>query len=345
MAVTIYDIAEACETSHATVSRALKNHPKVNTNTRKRILLAAEDLGYRPLHAALALKRGRTSTVCIVVPDLANPFFVEYVRAVEQGVVSQGYKLAIAEYAWDPDRERAGIEQVLERRYDGLVAFVTRFEPLKDVLNEAWEKRLPCVVAGLPPDIGSARLDGTCVDIRPAIERAVDHLVELGHREIVFIADWPPESGAGLDRLAALRSAFARHGLPYDEATAVVRTTGPELEEGYRAATELMNRQPATTAIIGVNDYLIVGVARALTEMGLGVPHDVSLVGTDNTWIARYWPVGLTSIDLKTEKHAAAALDILFDRLSSDEWDEPRRIGLDASLVIRESTGPARRGS
>ena len=345
MGVTIHNIAEACGTSHATVSRALKNLPVVKAETRSRILRTAKELGYRPLHSARALKHGRTNTVCVVLPDLTNPFFTEFARAVEEGVLSRGHRPAITEYAADPARERACLEQLLERRYDGIIAFFIRFEPLKDLLHEAWEGRIPCVAAGMTPDVGSGKLDGTYVNIGIGIEQAVDHLVALGHREIVFIADWLPQSGAGVDRLTAMRSAFARHGLTYDEATAVVRVTGPELEEGCRAARELMSRKPAPTAIIGVNDYLVVGVAKGLAEIGLRVPRDVSLVGADNTWIAQYWPVGLTSIDLKTKEHAAAAVEILFDRLDSDEWGDPRRIRLETSLVIRESTGPVRGGS
>ena len=343
MATTIYDIAEVCNTSHATVSRALKDHPTVNVDTRKRILRAAKELGYRPQYSARALKGGRTRTISIAVPDLANPFFVEYARAIEQGILEQGYKSAVVEFAWDPDRERSCLEQLLERRYDGAIAFVSRFEPLRDLFDEAWEKRLPCIVPGLPPDAGSAKLDGTSVDIGKGVESAVKHLVDLGHRNITFVASWARQSGAGPDRLRALQSAFAKHDLPYDEASVLFRCTGQQVQDGYDAAKELMARRPETTAILGVNDYLIAGAVRALAELGLRVPEDVSLIGADNTWIARYWPVSLTSIDLKTPEHAQAGVEILFERLATREWREPRRIRVDASLVIRESTGPVRR--
>ncbi len=345
MTATIYDIAKSCDISHVTVSRALRNHPRVKKETRKRILNAARELGYRPSHSARSLRHGKTQTVCVVLPDLTNPFFSEFARAVEEGVVAWGYGAAITEYAGDADRERTCLEHVLEGRYDGVIAFVSRFEPLKELLNEAWDRRIPCVVPGLPPDVENGRLDGTAVDIHVGIEQAVDHLVELGHREIVFVADWPVQSGAGLDRLAAMRSAFARHGLAYDETSVIVHAIGPELEEGYRAARHLMQREPATTAIICVNDYLAVGVIKGLTELGLRIPQDISLVGADNSWIARYWPVGLTSIDLKTQEHAAAVLEILFDRLGGDEWKEPRRIRLETNLVIRESSGRVRHGT
>lgn len=345
VASTIYDIARACGISHVTVSRALQNHPNVNAQTRERILCAAKELGYRPMHSARALRKGQSNVLCIVLPDLSNPSFVEFARAVEEGALGRGYQAVISEYAWDTTRERACLEGMLERRYDAVVAFVSRFEPLRELLNEAWEMRLPCVVPGLPLDVGSGKLDGCRLDMRRAVEQAVEHLVDLGHREIVFVADWPAGSGAGVDRLNALQAAFVRRQLPYDEASIVFRCTGQELQGGYDAAMELMRREPRPTAIVGVNDYLIAGVARALAEFGLRVPQDVSLVGADNTWIARYWPVSLTSIDLKTRERAEAALEILFERLNSNDWGEPRRVSLEAGLVIRESTGPARRNA
>ena len=342
---TIYDIARACDTSHATVSRALRNHPKVNAETRKRILAVARELGYRPDHAALALKQGKTNTLSVVLPDLANPFFAEFAQVVGQQAAAAGYAPAVAEHACDPDRERICLELALARRYDGVIAFVSRFEPLKDLLEEAWERRIPFVVPGLPHDIADDMIDGTYVDLHPGMEEAVDHLVAFGHRRIVLIADWSPQSGAGEERLEAMQSAFERHGLPYEEDSVVIHADGPELEQGYEAAKELMLQRPAPTAIIAVNDFLAAGVARGLAELGLRIPGDVSLVGSDNTWIARHWPTGLTSIDLKTQEHVSATMKILFDRLASDDWGEPRRARLETSLVVRESTGPVKKSA
>ncbi len=341
MAVTIYDIAKATKKSHATVSRALNNNPRIGIDTRRKILQVARELGYRPSHFGQALKSGKTRTLGVVIPDFSNPFYMEFLRGVEETCLEHKYQLVTMEYALDAAREYSCLEQMLERRCDGVIAFISRFTPLKNLLEEFWKIHLPCVVAGLPGDVGESKIDGTQVDIGKGIELAVEHLVKLGHRNIVMIASWPKESSGG-GRVEGLKVAFAKHGLRYDDESVFVHYTGNQLRDGYEATRELLTKQPDTTAIIGTNDILITGVMRYLSECGLSVPKDISLVGTDNTWIGQYWPVALTSIDCKTQIHAKSAANLLFGRLNDKQWKEPQRLTFTPSLVIRESTGKAR---
>jgi DNA-binding LacI/PurR family transcriptional regulator len=104
-----------------------------------------------------------------------------------------------------------------------------------------------------------------------------------------------------------------------------------------------MDGYPETTAIIGTSDLLMLGVYRGLLEMGLRVPDDISLVGTDDCWLSRSLPVSLTSIDMKTQQLASTAVKWFFDRIEGGDWNQPRRIVIDSGLVIRESTGKAKK--
>lgn len=336
--VTIYDIAKACNTSHATVIRALKNQPHVNDETRRRVKLAAQELGYRPSHAGKLLKSGKTHTIGLVLPDFANPYYVEFLRSIEGECFARGYQVVAIEFAMDAGRERLCLEQMLERRCDGVIFFPSRVEPLRDLFNEFWARKIPCVVIGWEMD----QIDNLTVHIDPGIHLAVDHLVGLGHRNIVLFGSWPAESGVGTVRRNALKEAFEKLGLPFRPANVFSRYTGNQLHDGQEGIKELLEKQPETTAIIGVNDYLVSGVMRGLSQLKVRVPEDISLVGTDNTWIGQNWPVALTSIDLKTADLGQQTTQLLFERLENDIWDRPQKIGIDSGLAVRESTGPVR---
>lgn len=343
MSVTIYDIAKAANTTHSTVSRALRDNPRISLKTREKIKRVARELDYRPSHAGVFLKSGKTHTVSILLPDITNPYYVQFQRALEEECFARNYQVLGMEFALDAKRERACLERMLERRSDGIVAFISRFEPLKDLVEEFWTRRLPCIVAGLPEDIGNIKVDGLYVDINHGVEMAVDHLVELGHRHIVLAASWPSECNSGKGRFVGLKRGLEKHGLNLTSASVFSRFTGNQVADGHYAAKELFKNHPETTGVIGVNDLFITGFMKGLSEMGLKVPEDVSLVGTDNTWVAQQWPVSLTSIDLNMEKQACNAADILFDRLKKQDWSQPRHAVIKSNLIIRESTCPARK--
>jgi len=343
MAITLYDIAKKANTSYGTVSRALSDHPRISLKTKKKVLKIASQLRYRPSNAGKVLRKGKTHTVGMIVPEFRNPYYIEFLTEVEKQCIDRKYRMVAIDFGKDASRERLCLEEMLQRRCDGIVTFMSRFEPLKDLIEEFWFSKMPCVVIGLPTDIGGIRIDGVTVDMGPGIEQAVDHLMELGHREIVLAASWPREGGTGGERVEGLQKAFKRHGLEYSQDSVFYRYSGDQLQDGLVTAKELLRAKPETTAIIGTNDLQATGIMRGLSTIGLSVPGDISLVGTDNTWIGQNWPVSLTSIDQNTRIQTQMATTMLFDRLKSQEWDEPTHVNMDTKLVIRESTGPVRK--
>lgn len=342
MAVTIYDIAKAVGTSHATVSRALSGRGEIGKATVEKVRRAARELGYRPDRAARMLKAGKTHSIGIILPDLSNPYCVELLQAVQDLCHARDYQIFPMDYRNDEGLARKCLEQMLERHCDGCIAGLMRFAPLRPIIEEFWASKIPLVAAGLPEDINETQVDGYRGDYSKGILEAVDHLAKLGHREIVFAGSWADEVGVASDRFAFLQAAFRDHGLKWSPKRIVRTWSGSQLEDGYTSARTIFGSQPQTTAILGINDLFCAGLMRGLSEMGLRVPADVSIVGTDDTWVAQYWPVPLTSISQCTKLQAAFAVETVFERLEAPEWGPPKRMTLVSELKMRASTAAPR---
>ena len=364
MSATIYDVAKEANTSYGTVSRALSGHSRISEKTRKKVLQVAKKLKYRPDYAARALRMGKTSIIGMILPDFTNPFYGEFLRVVEEECLARNYQILPMDYALDPKRQRLSLERMLESRCDGIVGFITRQQSIEGLLEEFWDKRIPCIMPHLPFDEAGARVDGVCIDIAAGAEQAIDHLISLGHREIsLIISDGSIRSIDSPDnfkntiyknplyqvtdvqedgRVIGLLRSFKKNGMQIGEHTVISKRSNNHLQDGAEAVRSLFKSHPSTTAIITANDLLATGALGALSELGLRVPNDVSVVSTDNSWVSQRWPVPITSIDLKTSDVAKAAAGILFERLKSSEWEKPSRLSFRAELIVRASTGPVR---
>lgn len=342
MAVTIYDIARAAGTSHATVSRVLRGRAGIGQETRRKVSQVARELGYRPDQAARMLKAGKTSSIGLILPEFSNPYYIEMLHAAQDLCHERGYQVFPMDYRNDEHLEKKCLELMLERRCDACIAALMRFDPLRPIIEECWTARFPLFVLGLPEDVNDAQVDGLSANFAHGLEQAIEHLVKLGHRHIAFAGSWAEEVGVAKDRFALLEESFERHGVEW-KPSCVFRTWAKgQLEDGYASVQAIFERCPETTAILGVNDIFCVGLMRGLAEMGISVPGDVSLVGTDDTWVSQYWPVPLTSISQNTTEQIKLAVNAVFDRLNGDEWHPPRHLEATTDLKVRVSTAPPR---
>ncbi len=338
--VTIYDIAEKLGITHPTVSRALNDHPRISSKTKEKVLKVAEELGYRPNYAARSFGTGKTRTIGMIVPDLTNPYFVDYLRAAEKQVASENYSMVTLEYGLAPEQEKKCLEQMLEKRCDAVIANISQLGPLKDILKEFWERKIPIFWPGLPNnfDDNGITMDGIHVDLENGVNDAVLHLTELGHKNIVFVAVWAQQYD-DYGRFSGLTKGFEKAGLKLDFNKNVFSLfTGDQLKDGYTAAKNILKERPETTAIIGTNDLVCAGIYKALFEEKVNIPEDMSLIGCDNTWVSKYMPISLTTIDQKTAEVARISVDTIFQRLQTEKWGSAKHINIEPELIIREST-------
>lgn len=321
---TIYDIAELCEVSASTVSRALSRPELVRAEVRERILEVAADLGYRTNRTARRLAEGKSGLVAVVVPDLANLFFPPIVRALERELRLADRSVLLVDTANTPARELAANAQ-LRDEVDGVV-FISPQSLLRDIDSALTGSR--AVLVNRP----SSTIPSVICDDAAAFDEAYAQFASWGHRRVAFVAG--PRSSWMSGRRATLASSAARrHGLDF-------RLLGPvaaSVEAGKEAA-RLLAATDATAAVL-FDDLITFSSLSHLAALGFRVPGDLSVVGCDNLAITALCTPALSSIGADPADLARAVIALLND--SSPGSLQAEQIAVESTLIKRDSVGPA----
>ncbi|MDA8385841.1 MAG: LacI family DNA-binding transcriptional regulator [Actinomycetota bacterium] len=327
---TILDVAALAGVSKSVVSRVMNDSPLVSAETRKAVLKAAAQIGYRPNAAARHLASNRTRILGAVVDDLHNPFFADMLDGVEDVARERGYRVMVMAGKRNTRREEDAVEAFLELRVDGILLAGPQIRP--QTLKRA-SSATRVVVAAHRLRGNSVRLVATD-DIRGA-ELAVEHLAGLGHSQIAYLQGAP--SPPARDRLSGYRRSMRKAGL----APVVLQADFTE-EGGYAAARELVRSGNVPTAICAPNDIAAIGVINALEDEGMSVPGDVSVIGYDDTVLAGLRHISLTTVHQPRRALGTQAAELL---LAEEEGtSQPKQILLPPHLVVRSSTAAAKGG-
>jgi len=338
------DVARLAGVSRATVSYVVNDQTggrvPISEETRQRVLDAIAELDYVPDARAQALRSGSTKTIGLIVPDIHNPHFWEIADGVEQEANAAGYHILLSSIPPENKFAEDIFKDLSHRRIDGLVmvpSFIYHSEEAQKTLDNLLKRRVPIVaMMGDQGDV-SNEIDRVISDYRDTTREVMNHLLSLHHRRIGFIYGIAvPELGN--DRLFAYRESLEAAGLPLDPDLVV--ECGPTIEDSYQATRQLLVLPSPPTAILAINDLLAVGALRAIRDLNLEVPQDISLVGYDNIPLAKYLVPRLSTASKDGEKMGREAVRLLLARLQDP--DRPcQKIGLPARLILRESTGPA----
>ena len=335
---TITDVARQAGVSKATVSAVLNNTGSVKGSTRDRVTAAMELLNYRPtgLAGRDAARRGRS--IGLLIKELDNPYYAEIALGARTHAEAKGYTLLVTSSEGSFEAERRAVELLQAKQVDGLIA-----TPVLDDeadLSHFFELKRRNVPFVLLEDVRGVRASLVDVDNVEASRQAVVHLIEQGHTRIAHFAG-PAYSMHSHERVDGVRRACSASSLIFADADVVA--TGAHLEDGYRAGLALFRDRPAErrpTAVTCYNDLVAVGVYRALAELGLRVPEDVSVVGFDDLPLAEYLPVPLTTIHMPAGRMGAMAAEMLIRHVEAHEAVPPQKVVLEATLVVRGSTRP-----
>lgn len=334
-APTLRDVAEAAGVHTATASRALnpKTRQQISAETARRVMRAAQALGYQPNSAARSLKTSRSSTVGLVIPDLTNPLFPPIVRGVESVLESDGYNVWIVNTDNDDEREHAQIESLRSRQVEGLIVATARLE--HPLLRRLHQQGVTMVL--INRQVADLSIPAVTGDDATGVAAAVEHLVRLGHTRIAHLSG-PLTTSTGRVRAQAFRHAVRDHGLPDDLMIECARWSE---EDGATAMRELLAGEARFTAIMAGNDLIALGCYDVFAERGISCPDDVSVIGfNDMPFLDKLRPP-LTTVAVPHHELGAEAARMLLDCI--DQPDRPARsLLLPVSLVVRGSTAAPR---
>ncbi|HWE61544.1 MAG TPA: LacI family DNA-binding transcriptional regulator [Chloroflexota bacterium] len=328
------EVAKTAGVAMSTVSRVISGHPDVSPEMRDRVQQVVERLGYEPHFLAQSLRRGATFSVGFTLSDIANPVIAQYARGAEIALRQAGYSLLVMNAENDPALDYAHVRFLLSRRVDGLLLLMAS-ERKRATLEALARIQVPMVVIDrdFPRRL---RASAVLCDHRSGMAAAVDHLIDLGHQHIALIS-WPLDLRPGRERLAGLRQAFAARGLP-DTSIPVL---GPfTAEDGERATYELLDNDPAPTAIIAGTNQLLIGCLRALTRRGLRPGADLSLVTSDDIPLAELFTPPIATISRDNIAIGSTAAELLLHRLHGRA--DPETVILPTTFVPRASCSPPR---
>lgn len=286
---TIKDVARLAGVSVATVSRVINHSPKTSDHSRQAVLSAMEQLQYHPNANARALAQQSSETLGLIVSDVSDPFFGAMVKAVEQVAYHTGNFLLIGNGYHILDKERQAIEQLIRHRCAALVVHAQMIpdQELQDLMTQ-----MPGMVLinRILPGFAARCV---ALDDRYGAWLATRHLIQQGHRRIAFICSSHPISDS-TDRRQGYLDALAEHHIEMDERLIVYAE--PDEVGGEQAMTSLLGRGRHFTAIACYNDSMAAGALAVLSDNGIDVPRDISLVGFDDVLISRYLRPRLTTI-------------------------------------------------
>jgi LacI family transcriptional regulator len=334
---TITDVARQAGVSKATVSAVL-NDTAVKPSTRERVLEAMERLNYRPTQLAGRVGARATKSLGIVIKEIDNPYYAEVALGARACAQAHGYTLVVVSSEGEYDAERRAVQLLQSKDVDGLIAMpvldehadLSHFFDLK-------RRNFPFVLLESVRGVPASLVD---VDNAEASRRAVEHLIDLGHTRIVHFAG-PSYSMHTLERLDGVRRACSGSRLIFGDDGVV--PAGAHLDGGYRAGLTYFRDRAAAdrpTAVTCYNDLVAIGLCRALHELGLRVPEDVSVVGFDDIALTEFVPVPITTVRVPKFRMGELAAEMLIRHVESRTVVPPQRAYLDAQLIVRRSTAP-----
>lgn len=336
MGVTIRDVAEKAGVSVSTVSRVLTSNAPVQEETRRNVEKAINELGFRPNGLARSLRRNETKTIGLIIPDVANPFFPEVAKGVEEAAYRSGYSVILCNSGNDRGKEAMYFRVLQERRIDGII--LTGSGGLGEYALLGKDGGLPVVL--LDRTAEDLELDSVVSDSYDGACQAVNHLIELGHREIAFISGSSSTSTAGR-RMKGYLDALRAHGM--EPSAGFIMPGDFTLEAGVRAGRELLRREHRPTAVFVASDIEAIGVMMAAEALGLSIPCDLSVVGFDNTLLSTVSRPALTTVAQPKYEMGCQAVKLLVERLQKKRR-KVRHVVLDTRLEIRGSTAVAGKG-
>jgi len=341
-AITIRDVARRAGVSLSTVSQVLNGRAGyASPATRDRVLAAARELGYRPNALARGLVTSRTGTLGVVITDITRGLFTQVIGSIEQVASAQGYSVLLA-CAEGVLPEQRALETFIDKRVDGIICMSTTAETSADHIVQVNRLGLPLVMINRP--LHTAELNQIAWDDIEIGQRAMEHLIGLGHRRIAHLSGLHNGVGrrSAVDRVTGYKKALRAARIPLDESLIV--EGGYDYAIAFAACGALFDRDDPPTAVFAASDVMAVAIVNALHRRHLEVPEAVSVVGANDDEYAVHVEPPLTTVRLPVVAAGRRAAELILASIGAPTPAEPVREMLASELIVRASTAPVGSG-
>jgi len=334
MPTRLKDIALDLGVSVVTVSKVLRNHQDISSETRDRVLTRMKELKYQPNWAARSLVTGKSYLMGLVVPDLVHPFFAQVAKSASGVLRKRGYSLIISSSEEDAELEKKEIEQMIGRNLDVLI--VASSQRRDESFRQLDEQSKRYVLLDRRFKGLASNFVGT--DEATTGKMATEHLIENGCRRIAHISG--KYASPAVERTKGYRQTLASHGMPVMDSFLVCRAHGDDSGDlmGYQAMKALLKLNPRQDGVFCYNDPTAMG-ASAILEAGLRIPEDIAIIGCGNVHYAPVLRVPLSSIDQNSEGMGAHAANLALNLVEGkNSAERPETILLQPTLIARASS-------
>ena len=331
--ITIKDIARKLGISPSTVSRALKDHPDISSETKKQVNKLAKDLNYQPNAIALSLKHSRSFTIGVIIPETVHYFFSSVISGIEDIAYDAGYNVMICQSAERYDRELSNSQMLYSNRVDGLLVSLAKGTENFDHLKFFQDNNIPIVFFDRGTD--AFPCDQVLIDDYKAAFDATDFLIKRGHRKLIHLSA-PLTLKIGAERYRGFYDALVSNQIEPQENHSFL---ADNFELSFNVVNELIESGNMPDGFFSVNDLTALGAVLALKNHGIKIPEDVGVVGFGNGQNTNLTDPALTTIDQNGYEMGKVAAQLLLKRIVTGLADfVPEMHIIDTQMVIRNST-------
>ena len=327
------DIANILKVSRVTVSKALRDHPDISEEMKKKVKQVANQLDYTPNFVARSLSSKRTNTIGVVIPDTTNSYFSHVINGIMDAALEKGYQIILTISRENHELEEKNIKSLMAMRVDGLLVCITQSTKNAKSLNFINKNNIPLVL--FDRSLIGEKFNTVLCNDREAAFSAIDFAIKKGYRKIAHLAGQSPINVGG-ERLEGYKQALISNDIEIRNEWII--QGGHQKEDGYKGFKKLYAKGDLPELVFSSNSFIACGVYEAVKELGLKIPEDIAVIGIGDEEYSNLLSPSLTFMRQYPDEIGQQAARLLVDKIEKPENGKITNITIPMKLVAREST-------